>query len=266
MSKDLADFLATTVALSVAVAVLVNLHPEPVRCIAVLRRWGVRRPTAEQGELAAGYFKRQERLQLAQFAVIAVPVFLLLYRDPFVLLLCTVLLSVLIGELAAVLRPALRGRRSAVLLRRGVSDVVPRLALVLYGFVTVVTLAGITVNLIDRGFGGPNADALPEWLLLAGFLAAVAAGGCAVWLSVIRGPAVDDSVVDAALRIRSARVATGISQALVTGVGWVTLVRTDVADGAGMWIALTLVPIAVVSWIVLFKPVRSSKLIEANRQ
>jgi hypothetical protein len=280
MSKEQADLLIVLVSLVVIAAGILlamrKVTPTPQHSRRVLRRWGVPAPSEEQGELAAAYFRQQQSWYPLLFLGFGVLCYFVIGADPFLILLVTVLAGLLIGELGAVLRPAFRSRRSAVLIRRGVTDLVPRFALVLYGFVAAVTLAGIVVNVIGTGFGAPYPDSPSVGLLLAGFLVSVAAGACAVWLSLFRGPVVvADGVVDSALRIRSARVATGISQLLLTGIGFVALgwmdpvagtpPWMDVADGIGMWLGLALVPIAVVNWIALLNPARSSKLIEASR-
>lgn len=279
MSKELADLLIVLVVLAVISAGIIlamrKVSPGPDHSRQILQRWGIPSPTEEQGVLAADYFRQRQRMYPALFAGIGVICYLMVGPDPFLILLITILASLLIGELTAVLRPAMRSRRSAVLIRRGVTDLVPRFTLVLYGIVAVVTLAALVVATIALPWAAYRNQRL-AWLLPAGFVLFIVAAAVGVRLSLIRGPLFDDSVLDAALRVRAARVSVAISQLLVAGIAFYALGGVavdpptpewiDVANGVGQWLALIVPPIGAANCIVLLNPSRMSKLVEAARK
>ncbi|GAB3419912.1 hypothetical protein [Flindersiella endophytica] len=187
------------------------LSPSTERCSKILRRWGVEKPSGEQADLLAG---------------------------------------LLVIELGAIVRPAFNGRRSAVLVRRGVTDLLPRYAIVSYGLVTVTGLASVVVNLLT-----PNRS----WALPVGYLVLVAAAGAIVWACLFRAPLFDDAVLDAALRVRSARVSTGVSLLLLSFLSMgVLLVYVP-------WSAPALILIGLINWIGLLNPLGKQRLVEASK-
>jgi hypothetical protein len=257
---------------AVVLTVLRALSPSPERCLKILRRWGLEQPSKEQAGLLAGFFRSRRRVYLPVLVVVGVAVSLLGDSDWILIGLTTVLASLLVIELGALVRPAFRGRRSAALIRRGVTDLVPPFALLSYGLVAAIGLASIVINLLTMHWG---TDIRRPWVLPLGYVVFAAAAGATVWCSLVRAPLFEDSVVDAALRIRSARVATGVSLLLLSFLSIGALLGTDyrptmphwisVADGAGISLAVLVLAIDLVNWVALLNPIRKQRLVEASR-
>jgi hypothetical protein len=235
---------------AIVLTVLRALSPSPGRCVQILRRWGVEQPTAEQGELLSAYFRSRRKIYLPVFVVVGVVVALLVGYDWITIGLTTILAGLLVIELGAVLRPAFRGKRSAALVQRGLTDLVPPFAIVSYGLVAVIGLAFIVVNLLAQ----PDA-----WVPLAGYVVFVGAGVATVWASLVRAPMFDDGMVDAALRLRSARVSAGVSLLLLSFVSMGALLVY------GFWLAPAVLVIAMINWLALLNPTRKQRLVEASR-
>lgn len=191
----------------VAIVATLMRSQTPVSGQRLLRRWGLPEPTVEQGKVAAAYLRTRRRRYVPIFiglwlvvggvrAAVDVPG----NTSWFLLLLGTIIATLLVSEASAMLRPALRSERSAALIRRGITDLVPPYGVLAFGSVTLVTLFGIVVNLFLPGGKGQM------WLLLVALVAVASACCVVVWLSLIRGRLYDDGAVDAALRIRTARV------------------------------------------------------------
>jgi hypothetical protein len=248
----------------------------------LLRRWGIKEPTLEQGEAAAGYLSTRRRRYIPIFiglwilvgivrAVADVP------GDTswFLLLLGTIIASLLIGEVSAMLRPALRSERSAALIRRGVTDLVPPYGVIAFGSVTLAALFAVVINLFLPGGKGAMG------LLLTGLVVVASACCVAVWLSLIRGRLYDDGAVDAALRIRTARVTTSTGLWLVGWIGLTAFERINALAHSGTgaelpplltfaetvrYPAATFVFVmCFVAWAMLINPWRKQRLVEAYR-
>lgn len=249
----------------------------------LLQRWGVREATVEQGAVAAVYLRTRRRRYL--------PVFVLLWgavgfvraaadvpgdTSWVLLLLGTIIASLLISEVWAILRPALRSERSAALVRRGVTDLVPAYGVLAFGSVTLVALFAVMLNLFLPGAGKGSI-----WLLLLSSAATASACAGVVWLCLVRGPLYDDGLVDAALRIRTARVTIGAGLLLMW---WIAAAAFDRVDNlvhakadAGLppllafaeavrSPAVTFVFVmSLFAWGMLVNPWRKQRLVEANR-
>lgn len=316
--------------LLVAIFVVRALRPTPKRGQAVLRVWGIPEPTQAQGEAAAGYLRERRRLYPVVLLVVTVGI-----AGAFALagqpvedwgggVLGAVIATLLLAELVAMLRRPKQPTRVALLVRRSLRDLVPRLGLVVYGLVAALGLAAAATALSAQAWAhrigawhtrhadliGPNSpigvESLgrppqgwgPVWLALCMLLLVVGATGAVVWLTLARGPIDSDPQVDSALRIRTARVAVGVSMVLIVGLyqrlyervfliagfhgdpdgtslarlpdvligdfppppGWLPI--ANIALG---YVAMFLFLGALVSWAALMMPFRRLRLVEASR-
>ncbi len=312
-----------TIAL-VAVALFVvfwTLRSTPAQGQKVLQRWGIAKPTEEQGRIAADYLLQRRKI----YPYVALVVFGLAILGQWLLstgdgarwegvLLFSVVGSLLVAELIATMRRPSDQTRAATLTPRRFTDVVPRFGLVALGFLgllivgyTVVTIAALPFakaanawreihgaelkKLDDWEFLAIDTSMGAVWFALLVFVVCVAASLGVVRLCQVRGPLTTDLAVDAALRIRSGRVALGT--AVLLGVGlvgaadgtWHDLALT--ADAAGRlpdqlaggfpqvpeWIATAdrLVDWTNVAgflflfvWVLLINPWRTQRLVAAN--
>jgi len=211
-----ADWLEHTVlpsAIAVAVVLLV-LWPTESSGRRVLRTWGIPEPAQDQIAEAVRYLRRRRIFFTALF-VFGSPLIGLVVRPdaPGVGIFVPLLGAMLIAELIATLRPV-RGFRVASLDRRGWRDLVPRWAVWVMAVLVVLAVglavAGLTVEPPAGRY--VNVD-LTSRLALGYVVACLLLVVTLIHLAV-RRPSVADEEVDAALRTRTARVATGI------GFGW----------------------------------------------
>jgi hypothetical protein len=165
----------------------------------LLVTWGVPEPRPGQVVEAVRYLRQRRLLYLVFFLLF--PSLAGLTDLPGIGIYVPLLVAMLVGELVATLRPV-SGVRSASLDRRSWRDLVPRWAV-------LVTVGGAVSTVVAGVLAGPG-DA---WIALVYVGASLLFVGVVVGLAV-RRPAVEDAVVDAALRTRTARVAVGI------GFGW----------------------------------------------
>lgn len=315
------ELILTGFVLLIVAALVVSLvrSQPPSTGQRVLRRWGIEQPTEEQGEAAAAYLRTRRRRYL--------PIFLLLlavaavvrsnlgvpHESPWLLLVPgAIIASLLVGELSAMLRPALLSNRTAALIRRRVTDVVPLYGLLAYALGFAVVLVAVVVNLAAGSWahevvrflssskphtvGGqavegftkpPPVDLGTMWLLLVALALVTLATGAVVWLGVRRGPVYDDRAVDAALRVRSARVATGCGLGLVIAMTPVALMRIRelanpardaiddgfppvpgwllAADNLANSASLIVLVCGVFCWLGLVSPIRAMRLVEVSR-
>lgn len=203
----MAHWLETSVlpaALAGAVLLLV-LWPTKDSGKRLLQRWGLPQPEPGQVTEAVRYLRQRRVLYVALFLLFP-SVAGLVDGDRFagVAIFVPLLVAMLVAESVASLRPV-SGVRTASLDRRTWRDLVPRWAVRTFGAGAVVTfvLAAAGASWLALGY-------VVACLLLVSGLVAIA----------VRRPAVDDEVVDAALRTRTARVAVGI------GFGWLATALT----------------------------------------
>jgi hypothetical protein len=254
-----------TIALMV-VAILVvlrTLRSTPAQGQKVLRRWGIANPTEEQGQIVAVYLR--ERRKLYPWAAIAVVGFVVVCQAVFSLgddtpwagvLLFSVIASLLVAELIATTRRPSEPKRSATIASR----------------------------MVDTSTGS-------RWFVLLTLAACVVASLGVVRVCQLRGPITSDLAVDAALRVRSGRVALGT--AIFLGLGLVASANliwwspaTDAHAAAGLagpaavdlppipswilpvdtWIeGVNLVGIVCLAvWIPLSSPLRTQRLVAAH--
>jgi hypothetical protein len=274
-------------ALAVTVAVVI-LWPRRAKGQRLLRRWGIEEPTPEQGEVAAAYLRTRRWRYVPIFVVLSLVVGAVRRAadvpgetSEILLLLVTIVTSLLIGEVSAMLRPARRGQHSAALLRRGVTDLVPAYGVLAFSTVTVTTLFLVVINLFLPGVREPRyvVGTGAMWLLLAALAAVVASCGAVVWLSLIRGRLDDDGAVDAALRIRTARVTVGTGLLLLVWIAGAASTRIDnlahlgeepsafvaFADTVGYPAGTFVSVMGIFAWMMLISPIRKQRLVEAYR-
>ena len=209
------DLLVSAAATAVLGLVLLALiWPSERKGARVLGRWGVADPSPAEVGYAVIYLKRRRVWYPVMFVGVSLVTSAAGFggpgRDdqPFLLQLVVVLLAgALLAELWAQRPP--RGRpRSAVLTPRRITDLVPAwsigLAVLLFVFDAVVSVAGLAGTAWAR-----SGRIAPQWPLLGAFgVALVGAGAC--WLAV-RRPVAGEPRADDALRVRSARVALGLT-------------------------------------------------------
>ncbi|ATE54128.1 hypothetical protein [Actinosynnema pretiosum] len=227
-----------------ALALLVLLWPEPKKGVAVLRRWGVAEPDERQTEVALRYLRRRRLwYPVLMFGIPLLSEVLGLPEagDAGQAWLLPVLLGGLLGEVVAQ-RPVRGPRREASLERRGVSDLVPVWAVVLHGLL-------LGWLLVVRALPVGPSFSPPGVALGSAFVAALAGWG--VVLLAVRKPPEGDWAVDAALRLRSARVALGLAIA----VAGVACAGPGNMIGQAEWTDLLLYP-ALIGWYLVVRPVR----------
>jgi hypothetical protein len=217
---------------------LVLLWPTESSARKLLQRWRIKEPTQAQIAEARSYL-RQRRFWYP-WIFLAAPLVSggLGAREELggfqQQVIVTVLTALLIAELVA-LRPTRDRVRTAVLVRRGLFDLVPRWAVAVFAVVVLLTCTFA-------------ANGSKPWAIFGASVLCLLAVVGAVWLAVIR-PASGDLVVDAVLRTRSARVALGLGiglhgPLLVAGTpqlgwltGWLPLVASVGTILAWIWVA-----------------------------
>jgi hypothetical protein len=215
-------------ALLAAAVVLLVLWPTRQSGRRLLRRWGVAEPEPPQIATAVQYLLRRRILFAVLWiglalAATAVPA-LDEYASPGGVIV-PLLAAMLLAELIAMLRPA-RGVRVASLDRRTWRDVLPVwtvvVGAVLVGWIGALTVVGLAAASAESS--GVN------WYPLGGTLVCLTVVGTVVFLAV-RRPSVADAAVDAALRVRTARVATGMAYLWLAGLAYDSVHRLAFADG-----------------------------------
>lgn len=245
--------LVTIALVAVALFVVVwTLRSTPAQGQKILQRWGIAKPTEEQGKLAADYLLQRRKI----YPYVAVVVFGLAVLGQWLfsaadgarwdgVLLFAVVISLLVAELIATLRLPTDQTRAATLTPRRFTDIIPKFGLVALG-VQALLIAGFAVATLAampfatainawrerhldelRKLGSGDAyladtNVGPVWFAVLAFTICVIAALCVVRLCQIRGPLTTDLAVDAALRIRSGRVALGT--AVLLGSGFIAAV------------------------------------------
>lgn len=201
------------VSLGVGLVLLLALWPSPDRATRLLKRWGVPDPDEVERAEALRYLKRRRLAYPWLYVASSLVLGQVLGDSGWTAVLVSLIVGAVLAELIAQ-RPPLGPVRVAPLTSPGVTDLVPRWALGLWGVLAVVAIGAPTVL--------PPADpasSLATPAVAAGLaVAAVAAGIVVVGLAVRRPPARIDRA-DAALRLRSARVGAGLSMAALGLVG-----------------------------------------------
>lgn len=190
--------------------ILIPLWPGQREGRRLLRRWGITEPTEGDIADAQRYLRRRRFWYPWLFMLFSGAATAWIGRqegdDTLAMALATVLVGSLVAELLAQ-RPTRAAQREAMLAPRGVRDLVPVWALVVFGLAVVA--------------GAVRLGLLRQWLLFAIVLVAAVLTGLMLLLAV-RRPAVGRPEVDLALRTRSARVAVGLGAAVATWLAAVT--------------------------------------------
>ncbi|MFD2080924.1 hypothetical protein SAMN05421678_104395 [Actinopolymorpha cephalotaxi] len=222
----------------------------PVQGFVMLQRWGIAEPTREQSEAAADYLRERRRLYPLVLIVLAI-LLTFAYRlagqgtvGTMAVLLGALVGTLLVGELVAGLRRPASTARVATLVPRRLTDLVPRAWLAGAAAVFVLAAACVVPALgvqawaddvhawADRNPGriGPHGVLTPDalsslprgsgaiWLTLALLVLVAVSVAAVVRLTLTRAPLAADAAVDSALRIRTARLATGTAVLLVLGL------------------------------------------------
>jgi hypothetical protein len=226
--------LPTAIAVGVMLLVMWPTERSGTR---LLRDWGVPDPDPDQVDEAVSYL-RQRRFLYAVLFVLVPPLANLVLPDttgvPGLAIAVPLLGAMVIAELFAALRPA-SGVRVASLNPRDWRDLVPRWAVVAGVVLVVLVVVWSAAGLVAQPWvnryaaalaaqeenppAGGHVDYSDGWLaemttpvsLFALGSAAVAVALTALLVRLaVRRPAVADEAVDAALRVRTARVAVGI--------------------------------------------------------
>lgn len=186
--------------------ILIVLWPGERQGARLLAKWGLPEATPDQVAMAVRYLRR--RRFWYPWLFVGLPL-IPHAGDPQDsngggTIVVTLLLGALIAEVLAQ-RPARTARREATLTTRRMPDFVPVWAL-------VVNLLATLAAVVHLAFLG-------QWPLL-GITAAANVAAWLVAMLAVRRPAEGDSVVDLALRCRSARVAIGLGTGLCAMTGW----------------------------------------------
>jgi hypothetical protein len=242
-----ADWLERTLLPTVVVVLvlLVVLWPTSRSGTRLLQTWGIPYPQPEQVAEAVRYL-RQRRVLYLVLVLVFPPLAAFLLRDdadlPGLGIFVPLVVAMLVAELVATLRPV-SGVRVATLAPRGWRDLVPRWAVVATAVLVAVALCAVVL--------GPG-SARERWVAVGYVVVCLIVVALLVHLAV-RRPVVADEAVDAALRMRTARVAVGV------GFGWLgaavllAVRRPDVEwEIAGPLVQLA----AVLAWIWLANPTR----------
>lgn len=182
--------------------ILIALWPGERQGVKVLRRWGVGDPAPADVAEAVRYLRRRRFwypwLYISLPALAEAIGFHRYFEDDTVaVIMGTLLLGGLIAEVLAQ-RPAKTRRREASLDRRGVRDLIPLWGLASYALILALTVVWLVIG--------------RAWALL-GLAALVTALTWLIIALAVRRPSTGDGAVDAALRVRSARVAAGLGAA-----------------------------------------------------
>jgi hypothetical protein len=197
----------------------------------MLRRWGIPEPTGSQLGEAVRYLFHRRILYVVLFAI--VPSLTALSRSQTedrwlsANIFLQLVAAMLIAELVATLRPV-SGVRVASLDRRRGRDLVPGWAIAVTAVLAVLAAGLAVLALLAESWANRYAAAVPEksattlpappgWLVLAGVAASLAIVALVVFLAA-RRPSVSDPAVDAALRIRTARVTVAIGFGSLAGL------------------------------------------------
>ncbi|GGP55346.1 hypothetical protein GCM10010185_29890 [Saccharothrix coeruleofusca] len=208
-------------------ALLVALWPGPRQGTRLLRRWGVARPDEPDVAEAVRYLRRRRFWYPWLFMFLPPVADAARLTESSSTGTWTIVVTVLLGSLLAEVlaqRPSGRGRRTAVLAERRVTDFAPRWAVALYW----LAAAGGVAQLAWTG----------QWVRLATLAGVVLVTWSTVLLAVRRPPS-GSAEVDNALRTRSARVSTGLGIAAsavlaAPNTGWITWLAGAIAC---VWIA-----------------------------
>ncbi|MCM6773773.1 hypothetical protein NDR87_09860 [Nocardia sp. CDC159] len=187
-------------ALAVSAAVLLwLLWPSERSGPRLLRRWGVPDPTEEQGRIVRTYLRNRRVLYV---------VFLVLPGYWFGGL-CWILIALLLAELIAMIRPV-RGRfRVATLTRRSIGDMLPTWMIAVHLTAVALAVCGVLLTSAAETSATGPATAGEPWISVAAAVGSTGVVYAVAWLAIAR-PAMGDVAVDTALRLRSARVMTGL--------------------------------------------------------
>ncbi len=291
-------------AAAVAIALL---RVRPARGRSLLRHWGGGRDASpDQAEFAARHL-RSRRTAAVGFtaaglviALVATPggPYAAFVETGLFVVLSSLLAGLLLAEWTATVRRQHGAVRSATLHRRSRRDLVPTYAVVLHAALTAVAVAVGVVLIVAPGWAerrvgeqppvdpsGPRftgEHAMPDlyrdlaavsptvgWLVIAAAVGAAALVFGVVRLAVTRPTAATDEWVDGALRMRSARVSTGIGIAFaaqLTGSGLVEVPlqlvtmsevlpsTVDALTTIAFWTTFATFPLGIAAWSWVASP------------
>lgn len=241
----------------------------------VLRQWsGGRDPSPEQTAFARRYVLSR-RLSAMGFAAAGLLTFHLLWSDGWpetlsalwFVLPGSLVAGLLLAEWAACLRRPEGGTRYATLRRRDWRDLLPRSAVAVHVALTTLALAVGVLLLVAA------VPAATAWLFITTVLVGTAAVYAVVRYATVRPdptarPGGEEPWVDAALRLRSARVALGAGSALAMlllggGLTWLAQAATTPPAGpattltrVGVLVAVCTTPLSLVAWSWIASPPR----------
>ncbi|MER5393764.1 hypothetical protein [Saccharopolyspora sp. NPDC002686] len=251
----------------VGLLVLIPLWPTKQGGRALLRRWQIAEPADEQIAHAVTYLRRRRFWYPVLFVLIPLVAGLLFEGSTtgFPVFVMILFGGGLLAELLA-LRPNEHRVREAVLVRRGVLDVVPQWGLVVHAVVAVLALAVASANAAGRGsIVEGSATAFVGVPLCAALVAIV------LWAAVAR-PADGDVELDRVLRVRSGRIALALGTVLQAALlstacqslegaalpaqapGWV-VGTADLTRPLGLAVSV----LSIVVWLVLARPPRRAQ-------
>jgi hypothetical protein len=239
----------------VGLLMLAILWPTKGSARRLLKRWGVPDPTDRERDQALTYLKRRRFwypwLYIALAALFDNSGVLPQDDNSPVALPGVLLLGALLAEVLAQRRSP-SPHRVAVPVHRGLTDLVPRWALVLHacaaaGAVLLLGGALIGVGWASRWLAAWDTRAL--WIMLAAALVSV----LTVWLVValaLRRPTVDELRIDPLLRARSARVAVGL------GIGALGLMVSSGSGNSYSFRQMLILVASLAIWSMVAGPVR----------
>ncbi|WP_370941948.1 hypothetical protein AB5J62_22840 [Amycolatopsis sp. cg5] len=197
---------------------LVLLWPVPRSATKLLRRWGVGDPTEDEVAQALTYLRRRRVwypwLLIGLPAALTGTGLLPAGQDTTWLLPSILLLGALLAELFAQRRDP-SPVRAAVPVRRELTDIVPRWALVLHATAAIAAFVLLGAALAGAGWARnwhPSWSERVLWLSLGAALVTVVTVWAVVGLA-LRRPPVAQLRIDPLLRTRSARVPLGLGTA-----------------------------------------------------
>ncbi|MFK0249177.1 hypothetical protein ACIQUM_31145 [Amycolatopsis azurea] len=181
----------------VGLVILIVLWPGEREGKKVLRRWGVDDPSPSDIAEAVRYLRRRRFWYPWLYLGLPLLADVVGVHGGMSSILATLLVGALIAEVFAQ-RPRKGARREATLERRGVRELIPVWGLITYAVIAAAAAVWIAVN---------------QWWAQLGIAAGVSAVTWLVVLLAVRRPSTGDTAADAALRVRSARVAAGLGLA-----------------------------------------------------
>ncbi|MGH3493020.1 MAG: hypothetical protein ACRDRL_27255 [Sciscionella sp.] len=225
----------------------------------LLYRWQVVAPTADEADEAVRYLRRRRLAYPPLFFLC--PVIFGIARPTGngnttagSSVLFTLLLGALLAELVA--QRTQRGRRREALLRaRTLHDLLPTWALVVLGLFTAVFALSWAGSRSHASWASNLMRDGAQWQEISAAVLTLVIVFAVLWLTVRRPPEGTERV-DAALRVRSARVVTGL------GIG----VLGALAGSAGAFPAFLITMAGLIGWRAIAAPSRPGRLVVSRTE